>query len=146
MKGEQYGKISQSIRTLYIHIIEFCIDYLETIPVRKEDDYEPHSKEIKSEVFPNFLILKEKTKYKADEKGSKQEKNVGDDLCSKLFPENSKLTPGLFIVTCCCPKKKVYGYKKMVKGESPRIIFDIIMTRFPENAQQKSKDISYRIR
>ena len=29
--------------------------------------------------------------------------------------------------------KKVYGFKKMLKGESPRIIFDIIMTRFPEN-------------
>ena len=77
MKGEQYGKISQSIRTLYIHIIEFCIDYLETIPVRKEDDYEPHSKEIKSEVFPNFLILKEKQSIKQMKKETSRKKMLG---------------------------------------------------------------------
>ena len=45
--------------------------------------------------------------------------------------------PGFFIVTCCCPKKKVYGFKKMIQGESPCIIFDIIRTLgqglFPNN-------------
>ena len=29
----------------------------------------------------------------------------------KLFSEHTRLMPGLFIVTCCCPKKKVYGCK-----------------------------------
>jgi hypothetical protein len=55
---------------------------------------------------------------------------VWEDLCTKLFPEHARLTPGMFIVTCCCPKKKIYGFKKMIHGESPRIIFDLIMTRF----------------
>ena len=54
-------------------------------------------------------------------------------LCSKLFPENYLLTPGLFLVTCACPQKRVYGFKKMVRGESPRIIFDHIMTRFEKD-------------
>ena len=57
---------------------------------------------------------------------------MSEDLCTKLFPDGSKLTPGLFLITCCCSEKRVYGFKKMLKGESPRIIFDIIMTRFPE--------------
>ena len=30
-------------------------------------------------------------------------------------------------------EKKVYGFKKMIRGESPRIIFNIIMTRCKED-------------
>ena len=56
--------------------------------------------------------------------------NSWDELCSKLFREHSRLTPGFFIVTCCWPKKKVYGFKKMIQGENTLIIFDIIMTIF----------------
>ena len=63
-------------------------------------------------------------------KNDKSDKDVTNDLCNKLFQENFKLTPVLFIVTCCCPQKRVYGFKKMVQGESPRIIFDMIMNRF----------------
>ena len=36
-------------------------------------------------------------------------------------------------MTCCCPKKKLYGFKQIIQGESPRIIFDLIMTRFEED-------------
>ena len=43
------------------------------------------------------------------------------------------MTPGLFIITCACPDKRIYGILKMVWGESPRIIFDIIMGRFEED-------------
>ena len=84
-------------------------------------------------MFPNFPIQREKTKYKADETSDKSDKEVSDNICSKLFPDASKLTPGLFLVTCCCSEKRVYGFKKMIKGESPRIIFDLIMTRFPSD-------------
>ena len=78
-------------------------------------------------------IKQKRARYQADQKGSKKDTDSWDELCSKLFPEHSRLTPGLFIVTCCCPKKKVYGFKKMIQGESPRIIFDIIMTRFEKD-------------
>ena len=30
-------------------------------------------------------------------------------------------------------EKKVYGFRKMIRGESPRIIFNIIMTRCEED-------------
>ena len=30
-------------------------------------------------------------------------------------------------------EKKVFGFKKMIRGESPRIIFNIIMTRCEED-------------
>ena len=38
-----------------------------------------------------------------------------------------------FYIRCACPQKRVYGFKKMVRGESPRIIFDLIMTRFEKD-------------
>ena len=44
-------------------------------------------------------------------KSVKKDKNSCDQLCSKLFPESSQLTPDLSVVPCCCPKKKIYGYK-----------------------------------
>ena len=128
------GKLPHFVKTFYAKILEFCSNYCDDIPVRGENDYKRRTGgEIKAEVFPNFPLIKERNKYKADEKGNKKDADVWDALCSKLFPENSKLTPGLFLVTCCCPQKRVYGFKKMVKGESPRIIFDMIMTRFPED-------------
>ena len=59
----------------------------------------------------------------------KQQKNS----CQKDFPSHSKLTPGLFLMTCACQRKAVYGFSMMLSGESPSMIFDIVMTRFEEN-------------
>ena len=58
-------------------------------------------------------------------------------VVSKLFPDHAKLTPGLFVVTCRYPQKRIYGFRKMVQGESPRIIFDIITTRFEQGYYPK---------
>ena len=128
------GKLPEFVKKIYVKVIEFCLEYCESIPVRQPTDYTPRQGgEIKAEVFPKFPLLAEKNRYKADEKGSRKDDDVWGGLCSKLFPENSLLTPGLFLVTCACPQKRVYGFKKMVRGESPRIIFDLIMTRFEKN-------------
>ena len=77
----------------------------------------------KSECFPLWNIKRKRARYQADQKGNRKDTDSWDELCSKLFPEHTRLTPGLFIVTYFCPKKKVYGFKKMIQGESPRIIF-----------------------
>ena len=122
------GKLPNFVKKYFVEILKFCMQYCDSLPVRQDSDYlQRIGGEIKAEVFPNFPLLKEKNKYKADEKGSKKDSDVWEGLCSKLFPENSLLTPGLFLVTCTCPQKRVYGFKKMVRGESPRIIFDMIM-------------------
>ena len=55
------------------------------------------------------------------------------EACNKLFPEHQKLSAGLFLITCCCKNKRMYGFKKMVTGESPIILFDVIMTWFEED-------------
>ena len=84
-------------------------------------------------MFSTFKIKRQRSKYEADSRNNTRDKDVWSDLCTKLFPEHTTLTPGLFLVTCCCSKKKIYGFKKMIQGESPRIIFDLIMTRFEDN-------------
>ena len=142
------GKLPNFVKSLYANILTFCEEYLKLLPVRTKDDYQERlGGEIKAEDFPNFPLIVEKNKYKADERGNRKDKDVWEGLCSKLFPENSLLTPGLFLVTCCCPKKRVYGFQKMVRGESPRIIFDMIMTRFePEYNPTIVYDASCRIK
>ena len=129
------GKIPKCVKIFFLQLIDFCITYFKNLPLRQESDYRSIKKEedVKSECFPLWSIKRKRARYQADQKGSKKDTDSWDELCSKLFPEHSRLTPGLFIVTCCCPKKKVYGFKKMIQGESPRIIFDIIMTRFEKD-------------
>ena len=46
------------------------------------------------------------------------------------FPAHSKLTPGLYLLTCGCQQKSVYGFSMMISGESPAMLFDLVMTRF----------------
>ena len=129
------GKIPKCVKIFTLSLIDFCISYWSSLPVRQSSDYQLMNKgdEVKSECFPLWDIRRKRARYQADQKGSKKDIDAWDELCSKLFPEHSRLTPGLFIVTCCCPKKKVYGFKKMIQGESPRIIFDLIMTRFEDD-------------
>ena len=100
--------------------------------IRDQEVYAKMEGEIKAEVFPQFPTIYQRPLYEADQRSSRKDKDAWDSLCTKLFPEHSQLTPGLFIVSCCCPQKKIYGYKKMVQGESPRIIFDIVTTRFED--------------
>ena len=62
--------------------------------------------EIPCEYFPNFPLLFERPKYGADN-DSNDDDQFWEDLCSKLFPEHVKLSPGLFLVTCACQNKKI---------------------------------------
>ena len=127
------GRIPEFVKSFYVKVLQFCKEYCDSLPVRDKSDYsQRNGEEIKTEMFPSFPLLREKNRYKADERGSRKDSDVWNGLCNKLFPENSQLTPGLFLVTCTCPQKRVYGFRKMVKGESPRIIFDLIMTRFED--------------
>ena len=141
---KQRREIPLSIKILYQKLTEFCLDFYLNTEEREEEVYtERLDGEVAAEFFPQFPAVYERARYKADQRGSRQEKENHRNLCSKLFPEHQKLTPGLFIMTCCCPKKRIYGIKKMIEGESPKIIFDIVMTRFePEYSPDLIYDAS----
>ena len=108
------GRIPKCAKVFFTHLIDFCITYFKNLPLRQESDYKlfKEDEDVKSECFPLWNIKRKRARYQADQKGNRKDTDSWDELCSKLSPEQTRLTPVLFIVTCCCPKKKVYGFKK----------------------------------
>lgn len=126
------GEVNNAMAEFLIAIIEHTEEVYESSPARQDSDYkERQDGEIDSQLFPNFPLLRERALYE-------KECKVEDDrsfkfMCEKNFPSHSTLTPGLMVMTCACPKKIVYGLSLMTSGESPQMIFDIVMSRFPLN-------------
>ena len=124
--------LNQEMADFLIAIIEHTEQVFESAPIRSENDYcKRDGEEIFSQHFPNFPLFRERAQYSMhcnveDEKSLK-------DMCTKVFPSHNSLTPGLMIMTCACPQKIVYGFSLMTSSESPQMIFDGIMSRFPQN-------------
>ena len=78
-----------------------------------------------TERLPNFPILRQWAYYE-------KECQAEDDkslklMCEKIFPNHSAPSPGLMVMTRSCPTKVVCGISLMASGESPQMIFDVIM-------------------
>ena len=133
------GKLPVYVKDLINDLIDFVLTFYKSLPKRNKSEVftKRTEGENKFEIFPQWNLLWERPRYEADEKNSSKDKDAFGNLCSKLFPEHRVLTPGLFVVTCCCPQKNIYGIKKMIQGESPRIIFDLINCRFDEDYNPK---------
>ena len=86
---------------------------------------------MKSQWFPNFPIKRARPTYVADEKSNTDNKKALNDGCVKLFPKHKQMTCGTWLVTCCYPAKRIYGFLKMVVGESPKFLTDFVMARLP---------------
>ena len=113
-------------------VLRHIISVYEASTLHSEDDYYLREDgEIPTQVFPNFPILRERAVYTRD--CNIQDQKQQKDSCQKDFPSHSKLTPGLYLMTCGCPKKVVYGFSMMLSGESPSMLFDLVMTRFEAN-------------
>ena len=55
----------------------------------------------------------QKAFYFADIQGNaKDYQEMINKDCNKLIPEHQKLSAGLFLITCCCKDKRIYGFKK----------------------------------
>ena len=116
-------------RTLIAAVVRHIANVYESSTSNNEEDYcARQDGEIISQVYPLFPILRERAVYKRDCR-IQDEKQLRDS-CQKDFPSHSKLTPGLYLLTCGCQQKSVYGFSMMMSGESPAMLFDLIMTRF----------------
>ena len=110
-------------------VVRHIANVYESSTSNNEEDYcARQDGEIISQVYPFFPILRERAVYKRDCR-IQDEKQLRDS-CQKDFPSHSKLTPGLYLLTCGCQQKSVYGFSMMMSGESPAMLFDLIMTRF----------------
>ena len=74
------------------------------------------------EFFPKNPLIKYPKKYSVAG-------NVDEDFCAKSYPTHSDFASGIFSVGCSCEKPITMGFHMMLKGESPRNIFRILMTR-----------------
>ena len=98
----------------------------------------PETGELKHCLFPNFPLLRESANYTKD--CLYQDSRAKEDSCEKNFSTHQQLTPGLLLMTCACQLKVVYGFEMMMTGESPRMLFEVIMNRFENDY---SPDIIY---
>ena len=113
-------------------LVEHIRGVFTTATIQTESDYcKREGGEILTQVYPNFPILNERAIYTRNSKLQEQKRQK--DSCQKDFPTHSNLTPGLYLMTCGCKFKTVYGFSMMLSGESPEMLFDLIMTRFENN-------------
>ena len=120
--------LPDAVRKIYITLIQFVLQFDAKLPYRTAKDYTKRVQgEIEGQIIPLFPPMYERARYTADDRYSNKDRDYEQELCSKLFPEGQIWTPGLFIITCACSDKRIYGIVKMVHGESPRIMFDIII-------------------
>ena len=124
------GDINTSMSEFLIDIINHTLEVFDSSASRNDEDYcERLEGEIDSQHFPNFPLRRERAFY--EKTCNVEDENSLKFMCEKDFPSHSTLTPGLLIMTCACPKKIVYGFTLMTSGESPQMIFDLILSRFP---------------
>ena len=111
------GKLPSSVRNLLVTVIEFCINSYNSFLERAKTDYFRRTGgEVKGEFFPNFPLIQQPAVYDADGKKSVDT----NEKCRKLFPDHQKLTAGLFLMTCCCKYKRIYGFKKNYQRRIPK--------------------------
>ena len=123
-------EINCALAEFLVLIIEHTEGLFKLAPERLPEDYdETVDGEIDSQLFPNFPILRQRAFYEK-ECQAEDDKSLMS-MCEKNFPTHSALSPGLMVMTCACPRKVVYGISLMTSGESPQMIFDVIMSRFP---------------
>ena len=126
------GKMNKSMGEFLVSIIEHTEKVYKNSPNRKPYSYLSRKKgEIDSQHFPNFPLLRERARYKRACRV--EDRRSLNKMWEQIFPGHSSLTPGLRVMTCACSEKVVYGFSMMRSGESPQMLFDIIMSRFPEN-------------
>ena len=98
----------------------------------------PETGGLKHCLFQNFPLLRKSANYTRD--CLNQDSRAKEDSCEKNFPTHRQLTPGLLLMTCACQLKVVYGFSMMMTGESPLMLFEVIMNRFENDY---SPDIIY---
>ena len=124
--------LPKSISDIFLGLISLIEGFWESISKNNAEHWvKRETGEIVSQFYPNFPLLYDRAKYDNDCKV--QDDRAWLDLCEKSFPDHVKLSPGLFLLTCACSHKTVYGFSFMTTNESPGMLFDIDQCRFPRD-------------
>jgi hypothetical protein len=128
MKKNENGMLLSCVGELLSSIIVHTLKFYRSLYEETKEFYVKTTQEVETEVYPQWQIKNNKPQY--SQSCTSQDKKAWEKNCKKSFPSHQSLSPGLFIVTCACPNKAIYGFSMMIKHESPSMIFDITTTRF----------------
>ena len=118
--ADEDGFIEEPIASFLMYIIDQALEVYDDSEKRSQSDYTPTQEDLIGEEFPNFPPRFKIPKYKKSCK--RQDRKSFDKQCEKGFPTMKTLTPGLFMMTCACPQKSIYGLAMMTEAESPGMI------------------------
>ena len=128
--ADSNGHLKKPIAIFLLSLVNHTLSVYDSARIRRNSDYTLRNAELDSQVLPNFPMLRERGNY--HKTCQNQDKAAFKNSCEKKFPVDKSLTPGLMVVTCGCPDKVVYGFQMMLTGETPEMVFDMIMSRFPD--------------
>ena len=101
--------------------MDHTLEVFNSAAVHDDEDYCPREGgELETQVYPMFPMITERGVYSNTSKT--QDERAQKELCQKEFPSHNKLTPGIYLMTCGCSQKVIYGFSMM--------LFDLVMTRF----------------
>ena len=127
--ADSNGHLKKPVAEFLLALVNHTLSVYDSARTRTSADYYLRRAELESQIFPNLPMHRERGIY--HKTCENQDKASSRDSCEKSFPVDKSLTPGLMVVTCGCSEKVVYGFHMMLTGESPEMVFDIIMSRFP---------------
>ena len=117
-------KCSYPLPMPFLNFIKLLKSYVVTPFDKEELNHSDTGSASKLTYFPNHPPVRGVRKYLCDSKSLCQQK----DSCRKHASHHPTLTPGIF--TLYCPHGICYGFEVMRSYESPRIPFQIFLTRF----------------
>ena len=112
-----------AFRSFLLSVVEHIISLYDNAPNHELRNYCVRvGDEELTHVYPNFPLWRERALYNID--CSRQDVKSEKDSCQKDFPSHATLTPGLYLMTCGCSYKSIYGSSLLIVGESPKMLFD----------------------
>ena len=128
--SEPTGMLHSDVAGLFLGLVKLTLNLYQNSPIRTEENYTQNTTgEVLTQLYPNFPLQYDRARFSNECKT--QDERAWTDLCEKTFPEHVQMSPGLFLLTCACSNKTVYGFSFLTRNESPAMIFDIVHTRFP---------------
>ena len=79
-------KVPVCVKRFVVHLIDFCLKYFQTLPIRQKTDYTPiKDEEVQSECFSLFKLKKRGPNMKQIRKEVKRIKMLGMDCALNYF-------------------------------------------------------------
>ena len=139
LESENTEFLPNDVSEIIFSLIELRKSYNETARSRAAPRVNPGPKfkEAEAAIFPNLPVHTMNNRYSADAKMDETD----DISCNKEYNESPSITGGITHITCKHSITK--GFTAMHRGESPLMIIDPLLRRFPKRVQARQRFLIY---